>query len=131
MWQCAGLERAVNEKMRARARNPRTETHQLRTERNRENNEVENLDHLGVGIGSAGYKDRTDVEQDGFREVDERAGNTMGAAFDESTLDSGGVSILNGLLEGLLEEPLKRHGTDWAHVCDRLNNRSVYKVRMG
>jgi hypothetical protein len=52
-------------------RNPRTETHKLRTERNSENYEVENLDHLGIGVGTAGNKDRTGVEQDSFREVDE------------------------------------------------------------
>ena len=46
------------------------------------------------------------------------------------TLDSGGVRILNSLLEGSLEEPLKRHGTDWAHVGDHLNNTSIYGVRM-
>ena len=92
----------------------------MRTEGNSENYEVENLNHLGVGVSAAGNKDRANVEQDGFREVDEGAGNTMGAAFDEGTLYSGSVSILNGLLKRLLEEPLKCHGTDRAHVSDSL-----------
>lgn len=101
-------------------RNPRTETHKLRTERNGENYEVENLNHLGVGVGTASNKDRADVEQDSFRKVDERAGNTVGTAFDEGTLDSGGVSALNRLLKRLRKEPLERHGSDWAHIDDGL-----------
>ena len=93
-------------------RNSRTETHKLRTERNGENYEIENLDHLGVGVGTADNKDRADVEQDSFREVDKRTGDTVGTAFDESALDSSGVSMLNRLLKSLLEEPLERHGPD-------------------
>ena len=93
-------------------RNPPTETHKLRTERNGENDEVENLDHLGVGVGTTSNKDRADVEQNGFREVDERAGNTVGTALDEGTLDSGSVSMLNRLFKGLHEEPLERHSSD-------------------
>ena len=91
---------------------PRTETHKLGTERNSENYEIENLNHLGIGVGAAGYKNCPDVEQNSFREVNERTGDTMSATFDEGTLNSGGVSILYRLFERPLKEPLKRHSTN-------------------
>lgn len=91
---------------------PRTETHELRTKRNGENNEVENLNHLGIGIDAAGDKDCPDIEQDSFGEVDKGARNTVGATFDKTPLNPSGVGILNRLLKRLLEKPFERHGTD-------------------
>ena len=75
-----------------------------------------------------GDKDRANIKQDSFRKVDKGARNTVGATFNESALDSGGVSILNGILERLFEEPFERRGTYRTHIYDGLSGRTRYEV---
>jgi hypothetical protein len=49
-------------------------------------------DNPRLAVCSAGDKYRVDAKQDTFREAGKRAGNTVGAAFDEGALGSGSLS---------------------------------------
>ena len=67
----------------------RTKTHELRPNGNRENDKVEDLNHLKIGIRAVGNEDSADVEKKCLGQVDQATGNTVCATFDKSTSHAG------------------------------------------
>jgi hypothetical protein len=107
----------------------RTEGHELRADGDREDDEVEDVDHLEVRVRALGDEDRAGVEEDGLGEVDERAREPKADALEERAADAGRERAVRRGAEVGLEDVLEAHRADAADVGDHLDSWSATRAK--
>src|ERR1700736_1155928 len=77
----------------------RTESHELRPDRYREHNNVQDFRHLAVGLRSLCDEYRTDIKQQCLSGVDEFAGNPKRTVFHHRTTHAGRECLIRHKFE--------------------------------
>ena len=93
-----------------------TECHELRSNRNSEDDQVQDLDHSEVIISTVRNQYGTNIEYESFGEIDKSASNTISATFDKSAPHSCCQSLIDGFVELVLESGLESHSADTTNV---------------
>lgn len=97
-----------------------SERHDLAADRDREDGEVEYLDHPEIRVGAIGNEHRAGIEQERLCEVDETGSHTICAPFNKRATDTSIKTDRDRLVELGLKNWLQGHGTDAANIEDRL-----------
>lgn len=93
-----------------------TESHELRSDSDREDEELKDLDHLEIRICSLRDEDRSDEEKESFCKIDKAVRNTKGTTFNEGTANTSNISVRNSVIKLLFEYAFEGHASNCANV---------------